>query len=107
MVTLVATWYIPILLQLTLPGDPMSARCMLRHDSTTCPSAPHAPNNFIAWTRANADLALTPAERVRRCEAMIAEADAIRPRGRIRYIVQFERLEDYLDWKSAMRAGGF
>jgi hypothetical protein len=38
---------------------------------------------------------------------MIAEADAIRPRGRIRYIVQFERLEDYLDWKSAMRAGGF
>ena len=53
-----------------------------------------------------ADLALTPAERVRRSEAMAAAEDAKRPRDRRKYVIQFESIKDYFDWKDARRLGG-
>jgi hypothetical protein len=47
-----------------------------------------------------ADLALTPEQRVREAERTAREGDLTRGRTRTaRRIVQFDRYEDYLDWK--------
>ncbi len=47
-----------------------------------------------------ADLALTPEQRVREAERTAREGELTRGRARTaRRIVQFDRYEDYLDWK--------
>lgn len=47
----------------------------------------------------DADLALGPAERLRAAEELAEEAARLRPRPRIREVLQFGNLEDYFAWK--------
>jgi hypothetical protein len=52
-------------------------------------------------TQLEADLALSPEERVREAERTAREAELARPGGRsARRVLQFDRYEDYLDWKN-------
>lgn len=46
-----------------------------------------------------ADLRLTPAERLQAAEELADDAAALRPRPRIRQVLQFDRLEDWFAWK--------
>lgn len=50
-------------------------------------------------SRLRSDLALTPEQRVHLGEELARVAAASRPRPRFRRVIQFERYEDYLDWK--------
>jgi len=49
--------------------------------------------------RLRSDLALTPEQRVHLGEELARVAAAARPRPRLQRVIQFERYEDYLDWK--------
>lgn len=54
-----------------------------------------------------ADLARTPAERLRRAEELAGLARSRRaPRGRRRQVIGFDSYEDFYEWKKASRAGG-
>jgi hypothetical protein len=46
-----------------------------------------------------ADLALTPEERVREAERTAREGALARERGGARRLLQFDRYDDYLQWK--------
>jgi hypothetical protein len=50
-------------------------------------------------SRLRSDLALTPEQRVHRGEELAKVAPSGRPRPRFRRVIQFDRYEDYLDWK--------
>jgi hypothetical protein len=53
----------------------------------------------------DADLALTPEARVREAERTAREADLVRGAAPAHRVLQFDRYEDYLDWKN--REGRF
>jgi plasmid stability protein len=50
-------------------------------------------------SRLRSDLALTPEQRVRLAEEIARVEPSGRPRPRFQRVIQFERYEDYLDWK--------
>jgi hypothetical protein len=50
-------------------------------------------------SRLRSDLALTPEQRVHLGEELARVAAAARPRPRFQRVIQFDRYEDYLDWK--------
>ena len=50
-------------------------------------------------SRLRSDLALTPEQRVRLAEEIARVEPSGRPRPRFRRVIQFDRYEDYLDWK--------
>ena len=50
-------------------------------------------------SRLRSDLALTPEQRVHLGEELARATAATRPRPRFQRVIQFERYEDYLDWK--------
>lgn len=65
------------------------------------PATPPYTAQFSAARTAlrDADLALSPAERLRAAEELADEASRLRPRPRIREVVQFGSFEDYFAWK--------
>jgi hypothetical protein len=50
-------------------------------------------------SRLRSDLALTPEQRVHLGEELARVTATTRPRPRFQRVIQFERYEDYLDWK--------
>jgi plasmid stability protein len=50
-------------------------------------------------SRLRSDLALTPEQRVHLGEELARVTAAQRPRSRFQRVIQFDRYEDYLDWK--------
>lgn len=52
-----------------------------------------------------ADMALTPERRVLEAELTARLADLREGRGRRRFVMTFERYEDYLEWKDRAAAG--
>jgi plasmid stability protein len=50
-------------------------------------------------SRLRSDLALTPEQRVHLGEELARVSAAQRPRPRFQRVIQFDRYEDYLDWK--------
>jgi len=50
-------------------------------------------------SRLRSDLALTPEQRVRLAEEIARVEPSGRPRPRFQRVIQFDRYEDYLDWK--------
>ena len=50
-------------------------------------------------SRLRSDLALTPEQRVHLGEELARVTAAQRPRPRFQRVIQFDRYEDYLDWK--------
>ena len=50
-------------------------------------------------SRLRSDLALTPEQRVHLGEELARVTAATRPRPRFQRVIQFDRYEDYLDWK--------
>jgi plasmid stability protein len=50
-------------------------------------------------SRLLSDLALTPEQRVHLGEELAKVAASARPRPRFQRVIQFDRYEDYLDWK--------
>ena len=50
-------------------------------------------------SRLRSDLALTPEQRVHLGEELAKVSAAQRPRPRFQRVIQFDRYEDYLDWK--------
>ena len=50
-------------------------------------------------SRLRSDLALTPEQRVRLADEIARVEPSGRPRPRFRRVIQFDRYEDYLDWK--------
>jgi len=57
----------------------------------------------LAQLRAN--LALAPAERLKRAESLVNLSRAVHPRARRTQIIAFDTLEDFALWKKARRAG--
>lgn len=51
------------------------------------------------------DLSLTPAERLRRAEALVTMARKVRKRPKRAQIIGFDSFEDFAAWKKARRAG--
>jgi len=56
-------------------------------------------------SRLLSDLALTPEQRVHLAEELARTADSGRPRPRFQRVIQFDRYEDYLDWKRFAERG--
>lgn len=50
-------------------------------------------------SRLRSDLALTPAQRVHLAEGLARVEASARPRPRLQRVIQFDRYEDYLDWR--------
>lgn len=57
----------------------------------------------LAQLRAN--LALAPAERLRRAQSLLDLGRAVHPRARRNQIIGFDTLEDFALWKKARRVG--
>jgi hypothetical protein len=64
------------------------------------PPAPYLPGlGDYRADQLDADLALTPEQRVRAAEESARLSDLKRPRWRAQRLLVFERYEDYLAWK--------
>ncbi len=72
---------------------------------------PETPVNVAAEVAAArrrhlaAELALPPAERLRRAEELARLARAARPRGRRAQVIGFDSYEDFYEWKKARLVG--
>lgn len=77
-------------------------------DATGGPDDPElgtSPFDAARLLQLEADLALTPADRLAHAEALADLADRARPRPRRRQVVAFETLNDFATWKAARRIG--
>ena len=80
---------------------PASGRDALVREPMSPPYAAARPGlGESRLAQLEADLALTPEQRVREAERTARDGERTRGRARAaRTIVQFDRYEDYLDWK--------
>lgn len=77
----------------------------VREPSTSYQSAPPSPGlGSYRQAQLEADLALTPEQRVIVADQTAALARSRTPAGR--RVIQFDRYEDYLAWKRAEAIGG-
>jgi len=82
-------------------GKPTSGRGALVREPAPLPHTAARPGlGDSRLAQLEADLALTPEQRVREAERTAREGELTSGRARAaRRIVQFDRYEDYLDWK--------
>ena len=90
------SWVISEALRLFL-AEPLSAPVVREPPSLPC-TVGLGPQRT---RQVEADLQLTPEQRVREAEEPARVADAVRPRPRFQQVVSFATLEDYFAWKKS------
>ena len=80
------------------PADQSGAATVVR-EPVTQPYEVRQAFREADLSRLRSDLALTPEQRVHLAEELARIAPDDRPRPRFGRVIQFDRYEDYLDWK--------
>jgi hypothetical protein len=80
------------------PEGPAASAARVR-ESAGPPYAVRKAFEEADLSRLRSDLALTPEQRVHLGEELARVAPSGRPRPRFQRVIQFDRYEDYLDWK--------
>lgn len=82
------------------PGDRAAGAVAGRVSEAVMPYMARRPGlGEYRQVQLEADMALTPEERVRTAEATARVGELSRATGRREQVLAFERYEDYLDWK--------